>query len=303
MKISVVTTLYYSEKYINIFYEKIADSLKEITKDFEIIFVNDASPDNSLNTAINLKKIDPKIKILDLSRNFGQQKAILTGIKEAQGDFIFLIDSDLEEDPSLISLFWDEINKNKVDVVYALQTNRKGKYFEKITGFIFYKVFNFFSSIKIPESPSTCRIMNRKYVNELIKFREHDLFITAIFAATGFQQKGVFINKESSSPTTYNLSKKLDLMVNAITSFSSKPLVYMFYLGFFISLLSFFYIIFIFIKKILWNVPVIGWASLISSIWLIGGILILSLGIIGIYISKVFNEVKDRPYVIIRDIY
>lgn len=303
MLISVVTTLYYSSDYIEEFYIKITNALTNITNNFEIIFVNDGSPDNSLDIVLKLKKQDSRIKIIDLSRNFGHHKAIMTGLIESIGDFVFLIDSDLEEDPNLIKIFWNEIQESDFDVIYSIQKHRKGNYFEKISGFLFYKMFNFFSSIKIPESASTCRIMKRSYINELVKFREHELFITAILSATGFKQKGIYIDKFSSSPTTYSLRKKLDLMVNAITSFSSKPLVYVFYLGILISFFSFSYIIFIFIKKLVWNVPVLGWASLISSIWMIGGIIMLSLGIIGIYISKIFNEVKNRPYTVIKKRY
>ncbi|MFN4150109.1 MAG: glycosyltransferase family 2 protein, partial [Candidatus Sericytochromatia bacterium] len=191
MDISVVTTLYYSENYINEFYNQIISSLKEITNDFEIIFVNDGSPDNSLEVTLELKKNDSRIKILDLSRNFGHHKAIMTGLSESKGEFVFLIDSDLEENPNLLKVFWNEINNTDFDVIYSLQKYRKGNYFEKISGFIFYKVFNFFSYIKIPESASTCRIMKRRYIDELIKFKESDLFITGVLAATGFKQKGI----------------------------------------------------------------------------------------------------------------
>jgi putative glycosyltransferase len=304
MQLSIITTLYYSSPYITYFYERITKAVQPITESYEIIFVNDGSPDDSLEKAKKLHSQDPKVKIIDLSRNFGHHKAMMTGLAHTKGEYVFLIDSDLEEEPELIGLFWQELNKQpETDVIYGVQLKRKGKIFEKISGALFYKIFNLFSTIKIPENIFTARLMKKKYVESLVNFKEHELFIMGAWSATGFVQKPVYIQKHSHSPSTYSFSKKVGLLVNAITAFSSKPLVYVFYLGSTISIISFLAIIYIIYRKIIWGISVIGWASLIASIWMIGGLIMLSIGIVGIYMSKIFNEVKDRPYTIIKNIY
>ena len=143
MKLSIVTTLYKSSEYVEEFYKRITKEAKKITDDYEIIFVDDGSPDDSLKKCVSLHKQDQKIKVIELSRNFGHHKAIMTGLSYAKGDFVFLIDSDLEEDPEFLEIFWEELQSGEdLDVVYGLQKSRKGGWFEKFSGGLFYKVFN-----------------------------------------------------------------------------------------------------------------------------------------------------------------
>jgi len=301
MKLSIVTTLFKSTEYIQEFYTRISIEAQKITQDYEIIFVDDGSPDNSLHKAVALFETDNRVKVIELSRNFGHHKAAMTGLSHAKGDYIFFIDSDLEEEPELLGIFWAELKKNiDMDVIYGVQENRKGGWFEKISGDIFYKIFNKISDIKITRNLVAARLTTKNYNQALILHKERNLFLAGLWSLTGFKQKPVLVKKNFKAKTTYVFGKKVSLFIESITSFSIFPLKFMLYIGFFISFLSFLFILWIFFKKIFFNIGIEGWSSLIISIWFIGGIIIMFLGIIGIYISKIFNETKQRPYTIIR---
>jgi len=304
MKLSIVTTLYQSSLYVEEFYERITKEAKKITNDYEIIFVDDGSPDDSLQKAINLYNRDKKVKVIELSRNFGHHKAIMTGLTHTQGDFVFLIDSDLEEEPELLGTFWEELQKSEnVDVVYGVQEERKGDWFERWSGDIFWKMINYLSTTDIPNNIITSRLMTKKYNNALIQYKESELFIDGIWVDTGFNQKELIVYKKSTSKTTYTLRKKISLLINAITSFSSKPLVYIFNIGLVTTSISFLFILKLLFNKIFFDIAFEGWTSLIVSVWFFGGLIILLLGISGIYLSKIFIEVKNRPNTIIRKLY
>lgn len=303
-KLSIVTTLYKSSSSVNEFYERITEEASKITDEYEIIFVDDGSPDDSLEKCISLHQQDRKVKVIELSRNFGHHKAIMTGLSHAKGDFVFLIDSDLEEEPELLEKFWEELHKEKgLDVVYGVQESRKGGWFEKLSGEIFYKIFNKISHIDVPRNLTTCRLTTKKYNASLIKFKEQELFLGGLFTITGFKQKSYSIKKLSHSPTTYNLKLKFSMLINSLTSFSNFPLKFIFYLGGLISIISFLFITYIFARKFLFDIQLEGWTSLIISIWFLGGLILLSIGTIGIYLSKVFIETKKRPYTIVRKFY
>jgi putative glycosyltransferase len=303
MKLSIVTTLYHSAPYIEEFYKRIVKTGDKITDDYEIIFVNDGSPDNSLDIAVNLCKNDSKIKIIDLSRNFGHHKAIMTGFQHAKGDYIFLIDSDLEEDPELLIRFYEEMEKyGIIDVVYGYQKKRKGKVFERISGHVFYKILHFFVTKEYPKNTLTARLMKRKYVDAVTKFSEKDYDLWCIFISAGFNQKGIYVDKTCKGSSEYNFTRKVMMLVNTITSSTSKPLFLIFLAGIMISAFSFIYMIYLLINKLLTNVA-IGWTSVLASIWLIGGIMMFAIGIVGIYLSKIYIEVKNRPNSITKNIY
>ncbi len=304
MKLSIVTTLYKSSPYIDEFYARISKEAQNITDDYEIIFVDDGSPDDSLQKAVALYEKDSKVKVIELSRNFGHHKAIMTGLSHAKGEFVFLIDSDLEEEPELLGKFWEELHKEKeLDVVYGVQESRKGGWFEKFTGGLFWKLINFMSPIKIPVNILTARLMTFKYVQSLIAYKESEIFLGGVLAHSGFKQRGLEVRKGSQSETTYTLKRKVSLLINAITSFSSKPLIYIFYIGLLITFFSMLFITKLIIDKLFFGLAFEGWTSLIVSVWFFGGLIILLLGIIGIYLSKIFIEVKQRPYTIVRKFY
>lgn len=301
VELSIVTTMYFSVNYLATFCKRINECARKITDNYEIILVNDGSPDNSLSMALALQQNEKRIKVIDLSRNFGHHKAIMTGLAYSKGNKIFLIDSDLEEPPEMLLEFWDKFKD--CDVVYGVQDKRKGGIIEKITGKMFYEIFNCFSTVALPKNFITGRLMSRRYVNALIQYKEQELYLGGLWVLNGFVQKPVLVKKNGESPTTYSFSKKMALLVNAITSFSNKPLIYVFYIGGIILLSSLVFSLNLLFKKMFFGIVIEGWTSLIISIWLLGGLTIFSVGIVGIYLSKVFLEVKNRPYSIIKDIY
>ncbi len=304
MKLSIVSTLYKSSPYIEEFYRRIVDQAKKITENFEIIFVDDGSPDTSLEIALNIHSQDKRIEVIELSRNFGHHKAIMAGLAHATGDYVFLIDIDLEEDPELLSTFWEKINeKPNIDVVYGIQQYRKGNLFEQWSGGLFWKLLNFFSEIEIPSNQVTARLMTQRYIEALVLYREHEVFTGGVMYLCGFHQVPCVITKKSHSKSTYTLRRKLNLLINAVSSLSSKPLIYIFNIGVTITFFSSLYIIKLLIDKVFFGISIDGWASIVISIWFFGGLIILFLGVIGIYLSKIFNETKNRPRTVIKRLY
>ncbi|MBK2094139.1 glycosyltransferase family 2 protein [Francisella philomiragia] len=304
MKLSIVTTLYKSSEYIQEFYERITSQSKLITNDYEIIFVDDGSPDDSLQKAIGLYQNDSRVKVIELSRNFGHHKAIMTGLSDAKGDYVFLIDSDLEEEPELLGKFWNELHSAKdIDVVYGVQETRKGGWFEKVSGNLFYSTLNKISNINLTKNIITCRLTTKQYNKALVSHKEREIFLAGLWEITGFNQLGIIIKKQSSSPTTYSLKHKLAVLLNSVTSFSNFPLKLIFNMGLSISIFSFTYIIYIAGRKLFFNISLEGWTSLIVSVWFLSGLIIFSIGTLGLYIAKIFTETKQRPYTIIRKKY
>ncbi|MFN4219968.1 MAG: glycosyltransferase family 2 protein [bacterium] len=302
--LSIVTTLYNSSPYIDEFYQRITKEARKITDDYEIIFVDDGSPDDSLNKAINLCNVDDKVKVVELSRNFGHHKAIMLGLSLARGEYIFLIDVDLEEEPELLAKFWEEMQKdNDIDVVYGVQEKRKGNWFEKLSGEIFYWIYNKIADVKIPRNFTTCRLMKKNYKDALISYREREMVLAVLLSMTGFKQKELAIRKLYRGNTNYTLPKKVSIFITSIVSSSAFPLYIIFYIGLFICIFSFLYALWIIYRKIFYGVDIAGWSSIMVSIWFLGGIIILFIGVVGIYISKIFLEVKRRPNAIIRKIY
>jgi len=299
MKLSIVTTLYKSSAYIDEFYTRITQEAEKNTADYEIIFVDDGSPDDSLQKAIELHKKDSRVRVIELSRNFGHHKAIMTGLSHAGGDFVFLIDSDLEEDPDLLSRFWEELHDSKdIDVIYGVQEQRKGGWFERCSGSWFWIFFNKLAHVNISDSPLTVRLMNKNYVRNLVSFKEKELFLAGVFQLVGFEQKGIVVIKKTKQITSYTFTKKINLLTNAIVSFSTFPLYLSFYTGILISMFSFIYGMYLIIYKFISGGVTSGWTSVMVSIWFLSGVLLLTIGILGLYLSKIFNEVKNRPTVI-----
>ena len=304
MKLSIVTTLYNSENYIIDFHKRASIVAQKIAEDdFEIIFVNDGSPDRSLDLAVKLTTNYSNVTVIDLSRNFGHHKAMMTGLSHASGELIFLIDSDLEEDPEWLIDFNNQMKKDQCDMIFGVQDNRRGNIFERITGSLFYKFFRILTNVNQPDNIVTARLMTQRYVKALVSHEEREINIGGLWISTGFKQNTHIVSKHSSSPTTYTLGRKFGHLVNAITSFSSLPLVFTFYSGLFISSTSLFYISYLCLRYILLSQPPSGYTSLISSIWLFSGLIIFFVGIQGIYLSKIFTEVKRRPNTIIKKIY
>ena len=303
--LSIVTTLYKSEPYIEEFYKRATSSVTKISNDYEIIFVDDGSPDKSNEIVRRIIEKDKKVRLIELSKNFGHHKAILVGLEWANGDFIFLIDSDLEESPELLINFYKIMHEDlgNIDVVYGYLKNRKGNFFEKITGNIFYKLFNFLTDGFTYENSSVIRLMKRAYVKNLLLFKEAHVFFPGLVHLSGYKQIGVPVVKTSKGKTAYTFLKKLTMAVDAIVSFSNKPLIYISAIGMLISFISFFFLIFLIARKIIDKQVLTGWTSVMVSIWFIGGLIITSVGMVGVYIGRIFIQVKNRPNVIIRNVY
>lgn len=304
MKLSIVATLYQSGPHINEFHDRASDSARRMVgDDYEIVLVNDGSPDNSLALAIRLAEQDSHVVVVDLSRNFGHHKAMMTGLAHAKGELVFLIDSDLEEEPEWLEAFAEKMNKDHSDMVYGVQDRRKGGMFERVSGWLFYRIFRLLTGISQPDNIVTARLMTQRYVQALVAHQERELNIGGLSIVTGFGQSRQVVRKHATSPTSYTLARKFDHLVNAVTSFSSLPLVFTFYAGLLISLSAAFFITYLAFRFFFISMPPDGYTSIIASIWLFSGLIIIFLGIQGIYISKVFIEVKQRPYTIIRHVY
>lgn len=306
MKLSIVTTLYLSAPYIEAFYQRIKDSAAQITDDYEIIFVDDGSPDNVTEFVKQYAQEDSRVVLIELSRNFGHHKAIMTGLQHASGDFVFLMDCDLEEDPELLLTYWQTMQEanaqqHTIDLVCGVQTERKGRWFEKLSGKLFFKILNSLSDIQILPNPLSARLMTRRFANDITKFKEQELTYIGVEAMTGYRRKVITMPKNNKGKSTYTLSKKIQVAMRYVTALSAKPLVYIFYLGCFFTLISMLMFCFLIIRKAFFGVNLLGWTSLMASVWFFGGLLIFCIGVVGIYISVIYNEVKDRPYTLIRE--
>lgn len=276
---------------------------ENITHNFELILVNDGSPDGSLELALSIRRKDHRVRVIDLSRNFGQHKAIMTGLAHARGELIFLIDDDLEEEPELLNTFYENLRSSDADVIFGVQRRRKGSLFEQLSGALFFLLFNALSTHRIPKNVVTARLMTKRYVSALLMHHEREILIAGLWTLTGFKQVPVVVNKTYRKNSSYSLTLKFSHLVNAITSFSIKPLVVIFYLGCFILLASAIAAIDLIVRKLFFGGLLQGWSTLVVSIWLLGGLNIFCLGVIGIYLSKVFIEVKQRPQTIIRQVF
>jgi putative glycosyltransferase len=304
MKLSIVSTLYNSAEYVEEFTErcqKVAHQL--VGQDYEIILVDDGSPDNSLQIAIDLVHTLKNLRVIELSRNFGHHHAMMAGLNQAQGKKIFLLDSDLEENPEWLVDFNSLLETKELDVVYGQQMHRKGYIFERISGFLWYRFFNFIASINHPHNIVTARLMTKDYVRALLAHQETGIVISCLWYITGFKQEPLQINKKHKGKSSYNITKKFAHAVNATTSFTEKPLYFLFYIGLSILCSSILFSIYLTYKKFIAEQILEGWVSIMVSIWLVGGILLSSIGLIGIYIAKVFIESKKRPNYLIKRIH
>ncbi len=295
--------MYKSQIYIEEFYKRVSYAAEKLSgTDYQIILVNDGSPDKSLEIAKNLADQDKKLIIVDLSKNFGHHKAIMTGLRFAEGEKVFLIDIDLEEQPEWLISFNDQLEQENCDVVYGVQEKRKGNLLERFTGYIFYKIFRAFTGIMQPDNITTARLMTKDYVRSLLLHKEKEINIGGLYLLTGFNQSPQKIQKLSNSPTTYSFSHKISHFINAISSFSSLPLRFSFYIGSILFISAVFFILYLVFLYSFYQPPE-GYISIIASIWMFSGLIILANSIQGIYLSKVFMEVKKRPLTIIKEVY
>jgi putative glycosyltransferase len=286
------------------FHARMAATMSTITDDFEIIYVNDGSPDGALQRVLALQAQDRRVVAIDLSRNFGHHRALMTGLQHARGDHVFMIDSDLEEAPELLGDYWATVSDEvDLDVVYGIQEQRKGAWFERLSGRMWYRMFAWLSNIDYPADGVTARLMSRRYVDAVVSYPETQLELWGIFVLAGFEQRAIRVAKGSKGTSTYSFGHKLRVMIDSITSFSSIPLVASFVLGLAMTAVSFGFIIWLLVQRFVYDEIIEGWTSTLISIWFIGGLILFSLGIIGIYLAKMFLEIKNRPLTVVRKIH
>jgi len=301
LSLSVVTTLFNSAKTVKEFCERtISVCERSFGRDFEIILVDDGSSDESVEIARRIALMDSRIKLIVLSRNFGHHSAIHCGLVQATGNLVFLIDSDLEEKPEWLEDFLLRFNSGGSDVVYGVQDTRKGKLVERVTGEAFWRILRFVSGVPMPKNQSTVRLMSRRYLDALLSFGERSYFFAGVAFETGFDQEALKIHKASSPNSTYTLKRKLSLASRAIVGYSQKPLTAVAIMGGLIAGLSFVIGTYYLVSYIFYGSPLPGWTSLMVSVWFLGGVLLLSLGVIGLYLNQVLLESKKRPRYIVK---
>lgn len=303
MKLSIVTTLYRSAATIDEFYRRVVHIAETIVLDIELVMVNDGSPDNSLELALALRETDPRVTIVDLSRNFGHHKAMMTGLTFATGDLVFLIDSDLDEDPELLSAFHQRLLQGDCDVVYGFQEGRRGGPLGKVTGFLYYWLLDALSDDDIPRNVLTARLMTRDYVKALVRHRDRTFLIAQLWSSSGFRQVGLPAKKHSRSKSVYSMRMRFEYFVKHLTTSSTKLLYIIFYTGLVLSFLAAGTIGYFVLRYLFSGIGVNGFTSIIVSIWLFGGLITLILGILSIYIANLLSETKRRPYTVIRRVY
>ncbi len=304
-ELSVVATMYKSEDFIPEFHRRVTETAKRLTGSYEIVLVNDGSPDRSQDIAVAIAGADPHVRVVELSRNFGHHTAMLAGLRHAMGDFVFLIDIDLEEQPEWLFDFWQDLHETRADIIYGVQTARPGSLMKRYSGSLFYKFFNLAADTAIPVNGCTVRIMKRCYVDSVSQFAETHVFMMGLFSWSGFTQRARHVTKiPRNGKSTYTPIRLIRLAIDAITSFSSYPLTIIFVVGICITLLSLGYACVLITQK-LRNPDLIlsGFTSIMVSLWLIGGAVISVLGLIGMYIGKIFTESKCRPQYFVRSIY
>jgi len=308
MRLSIVTTIYRSEPYLKEFHQRAHTAAKSLAgDDFEIIFVNDGSPDESLALALQLQSRDCHVQVVELSRNFGHHAAIVAGRAQARGDQMFFIDSDLEEEPEWLLQFAEKMEASGADVVFGVQQGRVASFWSNFSGELFWSALNFLSSTPIPHNPMTCRLMRRCYVDALLEVGDRVLYLAGTFAWTGFKQMAIPLMKTPRPilhKSTYDLSRKLMQVADSFSSFSIAPLSLIFFAGLLIWFGSVLFGLGLVIRKLIEpDMVLTGFTSIMLSIWFLGGSIILVLGVLGMYVGKIFQEVKRRPLYIIKNIY
>lgn len=300
--VSIVTSIYRSERTIEDFVRRAIEAGRSVAKSVELIVVDDGSPDRSCELVRDLADQDDSIVLVQLSRNFGHHRALLTGLEHATGDLILLIDSDLEEAPENLTAMLSTLRTTNSDCVYGVQRLRKGGWFERFTGKLFYDMFGLLSDVRLPRNVSTIRLMTPRYVRSLLKFRDHNPVLVPLSLITGYRQSEYAFDKVNTSETTYSVRRRFSLMLLAITSFSTRPLLLMFWLSVAISILSFLYAAYVVVIALSGQVQD-GWSSLMAALLFFFSLNAFFTGVIGLYVKLIMEEVKDRPRTVVQEVY
>ncbi|MCE9624065.1 MAG: glycosyltransferase family 2 protein [Deltaproteobacteria bacterium] len=300
--LSVVIPVFNEEDNVDLLYQRLHAALSGLGS-VEYIFVNDGSQDETLPRVRALRDRDPSVKYLSFSRNFGHQVAVTAGLDVALGRAVVIIDADLQDPPEVIPELYKKFEEG-FDVVYAVRSQRRGEGFlKKLTAKIFYRLLRFLTGFSIPVDVGDFRLMSRRSIEVFNKLRERHRYVRGMVSWLGFRQTGVSYIRDPrhSGETKYSVGKMFKLATDGITSFSNVPLQFAGHLGFWISGGSLFYILYIVAMKLFTDKPVIGWASTMTAIIFFGGIQMMTLGVIGEYIGRISDEVKQRPIYIVAE--
>jgi dolichol-phosphate mannosyltransferase len=306
--LSVVSPFYFSVPTIPEFYRRLKAVLEGLSAeyDYEMVFVNDGSTDETLPMLRELASKDPHIRVLDLSRNFGHQVAITAGMDSAKGDVVVVMDDDLQDPPEVVPEMlakWREGYK----CVYGVRAKRKGESaFKRWSASVFYRMLNSLSETPIPTDVGDFRLMDRQVIEALAAMREEARYVRGMVAWVGFKQYGLPYERDAryAGETHYPLRKMVDLAVNGILSFSSKPLELSTRFGLFVTLLAFLAGLYVLVSKLIHPETVIqGWTSVLIAVLFMGGVQLVSIGVLGAYLGKVFYETKRRPLYFVAEEY
>ncbi len=302
--LSIVTSLYKSEATVEAFISRAETAAARIAPAFEIVLVNDGSPDATREKVLELLPRHPCVRLIDLSRNFGQLAAIHAGLSHARGDYIFVLDSDLEEPPELVETFFARLKATPgIDVVYGSQRERKDPFLRALTSNLFYWFFQRMTGIADLKNMLILRIMTRRFLDAYLSIGDYHLFVAGLTHQTGFEREQIVVEKEYKGQSSYSFKKRLMMAGNAILSFSTQPLYWIFFGSLIAAAVMAVLSLALLVYRI-WSPDVqMGWASLLTSIWLVGAIVTNCMAIIGLYIAKVFEQVKERPRFIVRQVY
>ena len=303
MDISVVIPVYNEEGNLPLLYERLVQTLRPLTTSYELIFVNDGSTDRSLSLLKDLAKKDTSVKFIDFSKNFGHQLAAYAGLEHASGEAIVIIDADLQDPPELIADLYRTLQQG-YDVVYAQREQRKGESWHKLlTAKLFYRFINRLSDVEIPLDTGDYRIISKKIKEIVVSMPEYNKFLRGQIAWAGFKQTSILYKRDEryAGATNYSYAKMFKFALDGITAFSNMPLRLATYMGFVVSLVAFFAIIYTLFQKYVNGSVVQGWSSLMVSILFIGGVQLICLGIIGEYLARILDNVKKRPLYIVRE--
>lgn len=300
--ISVITPVYGCSKSLEQLYTRLTESLSNITDDFEIIMINDASPDNAWETIKNLSKKDERVRGLNLSRNFGQHRAITAGLDYAKGDWVVVMDCDLQDRPEEIIKLYNKALEG-YDIVFGQRIQRKDSYFKRLGSLVFYKVYDYFTESKIDNSVANFSIISSSVVEKLKMMREQNRAYPLFANWVGFKRTNIEIDHSlrDEGKSSYTFQKKINLAIDTIVSQSNKPLMLSIKFGFFVSFISLFYAIWLVVRYFLHDIPVEGWTSVMVSIYFIGGLIFANMGVLGLYIGKTFDETKNRPLYLVEE--
>ncbi|HBF34006.1 TPA: glycosyltransferase [Candidatus Sumerlaeota bacterium] len=299
---SVVVPCYRCAECLPELYRRIKESLEPISPRFELILVNDSSPSNDWLVIRQLAAEDTRVKGVNLSRNFGQHHAITAGVDQALGEWVVVMDGDLQDQPEEIVKLYQKAQEG-FDVVFAVRENRQDSWHKRLSSQAFYWVYNRFSNIQVTPGIANFSICSRQVMDEFRQLRESSRAYWLGVLWCGFRVAYLPVEHAAryAGRSAYNLRRSMNLALESISSQSNKPLRIFMELGFLIATGSFLFTLFLVVRYFVYNVHVEGWTSTLVSLYFLGGLVMMNLGIVGLYLGKVFDETKGRPIYIVRE--